>query len=77
MNKENKKLGMGLGALLSSKKDSAEGLVSLNISQLQPNKNQPRKNFNQKELDELAQSIKSQGLLQPIIVAFFPFISIL
>ena len=68
MNKENKKLGMGLGALLSSKKDSVEGLVSLNISQLQPNKNQPRKNFNQKELDELAQSIKSQGLLQPIIV---------
>ena len=68
MNKENKKLGMGLGALLSSKKDSADGLVSLNISQIQPNKNQPRKNFSPKELEELAQSIKSQGLLQPIIV---------
>ena len=59
---------MGLGALLQSKKDSKEGLVSINISQLKPNKNQPRKNFNQKELNELAQSIKSQGLLQPIIV---------
>jgi len=59
---------MGLGALLSSKKDSADGLVSLNISQIQPNKNQPRKNFSPKELEELAQSIKSQGLLQPIIV---------
>tara|TARA_B100001250_G_scaffold398627_1_gene407103 strand:+ start:299 stop:1132 length:834 start_codon:yes stop_codon:yes gene_type:complete len=68
VNKENKKLGMGLGALLSSKKDSADGLVSLNISQIQPNKNQPRKNFSPKELEELAQSIKSQGLLQPIIV---------
>ncbi len=71
MNKESKKLGMGLGALLQSKKDSKdskEGLVSISISQLKPNKNQPRKNFNQKELNELAQSIKSQGLLQPIIV---------
>ena len=68
MNKESNKLGMGLGALLQSKKDSKEGLVSINISQLKPNKNQPRKNFNQKELNELAQSIKSQGLLQPIIV---------
>ena len=71
MNKESNKLGMGLGALLQSKKDSKdskEGLVSISISQLKPNKNQPRKNFNQKELNELAQSIKSQGLLQPIIV---------
>jgi len=68
VNKENKKLGMGLGALLSSKKDSLDGLVSLNVSQLQPNKSQPRKSFNQKELEELSSSIKSQGLLQPIIV---------
>ena len=68
MNKENKKLGMGLGALLSTKKDFSEGLVNLNISQIQPNKNQPRKNFSQKEIEELSASIKSQGILQPIIV---------
>ena len=43
MNKENKKLGMGLGALLSTKKDSLLGLVMLNLSQIQPNKKQPRK----------------------------------
>ena len=68
MNKENKKLGMGLGALLSTKKDFSDGLVNLNISQIKPNKNQPRKKFNQKEITELATSIKSQGILQPIVV---------
>jgi len=68
VNKENKKLGMGLGALLSNKKDSPEGVLSVNISQIHPNKEQPRKKFNQKEIEELATSIKSQGLLQPIIV---------
>jgi len=67
MNKENNKLGRGLGALLSSKKESI-GLVSINVSQITPNKNQPRKKFNSKEIDELSTSIKSQGLLQPIIV---------
>ncbi len=68
MNKENKKLGMGLGALLSTKKELSDGLVNLNISQIKPNKNQPRKTFNQKETEELSASIKSQGILQPIIV---------
>ena len=68
MNKENNKLGMGLGALLSNKKNLSEGVLTLNISQIHPNKEQPRKKFNQKEIEELASSIKSQGLLQPIIV---------
>jgi len=68
VNKENNKLGMGLGALLSNKKNLSEGVLTLNISQIHPNKEQPRKKFNQKEIEELASSIKSQGLLQPIIV---------
>ena len=50
MNKE-KKLGMGLGALLSSKNET-EGVVKLNISQIYPNKQQPRKNFNQQSLEK-------------------------
>ena len=54
--------------LLSNKKDSSDNFVTLNISQIHPNKGQPRKKFNQEELEELASSIKSQGLLQPIIV---------
>ena len=70
MNKENK-LGMGLGALLSSSSNdniSNNGVQKINISQIIPNPSQPRKNFRDSELKELSNSIKSQGLIQPIIV---------
>ncbi len=70
MNKENK-LGMGLGALLSSSSNnntSNNGVQKINISQIVPNPSQPRKNFKDSELKELSNSIKSQGLIQPIIV---------
>jgi len=68
MNKENK-LGMGLGALLSTSKDTFEtGIKKINISQIIPNPSQPRKKFKDLELNELATSIKKQGLIQPIIV---------
>jgi ParB family chromosome partitioning protein len=69
MNKENK-LGMGLGALLSTPSDNKEsyGAQKINISEIQPNPSQPRKNFKENELAELATSIKNQGLIQPIIV---------
>jgi len=68
VNKENKKLGMGLGALLSTPKKESGGTKKINISNIHPNKLQPRKNFEEKEMLELANSIKSQGLIQPIIV---------
>ena len=68
MNKENK-LGMGLGALLSnSNNENSKGVKKINISQIQPNSSQPRKNFKEEDLIELASSIKAQGLIQPIIV---------
>ena len=69
MNSENKKLGRGLGSMFSSNpnKDKKD-LKYINISQIQANKNQPRKNFKQVELEELANSIKSKGVLQPIVV---------
>ena len=68
MNKDNK-LGMGLGALLSkSNKNNNSGIQKINISQIKPNPTQPRKNFEEKELNELANSIKNQGLIQPLIV---------
>ncbi len=70
MNKDNK-LGMGLGALLSTPKAKSlnkDGILKINISQIQPNSSQPRKNFKDPELNELAISIKTQGLIQPIIV---------
>ena len=70
MNKENK-LGMGLGALLSTKNNNSEsntGIQKINISQIIPNPSQPRKKFKDEDLKELSSSIKSQGLIQPIIV---------
>ena len=71
MNQESSKLGRGLSVLLSSK-DSAlsnsKDFKIVNITSLQPNKEQPRTTFNKNELEELANSIKSKGMLQPIIV---------
>ena len=68
MNKDNK-LGMGLGALLSTSNNIKEaGVKKINISQIIPNPSQPRKRFKESELNELATSIKKQGLIQPIIV---------
>lgn len=49
-------------------KTTGQGVVEVSISQLKANPDQPRKNFSQQELDELADSIKRNGLLQPILV---------
>jgi ParB family chromosome partitioning protein len=68
MNKENNKLGMGLGALLSTNDKNKNNTNKIDISKIYPNKKQPRKNFEEKELKELSESIKNQGLIQPIVV---------
>lgn len=49
-------------------KASGSGVVEVAISKISANPDQPRKNFSQQELDELADSIKRNGLLQPILV---------
>ncbi len=70
MNKENK-LGRGLSALLSSKTEESTNTKEykiINISSILVNKNQPRKRFDKNILNELAESIKKQGVLQPIVV---------
>ena len=68
MNKDNKKLGMGLGALLSPNNKKNNNINKIDISKISPNKKQPRKNFEQKEIEQLSYSIKNQGLIQPIVV---------
>ena len=45
MNAENKKLGRGLGSLLSSGNKEDKNFKFINISEIQANQNQPRKNF--------------------------------
>ncbi len=74
MNKENNKLGMGLGALLNNnnKNKNKNSTNKIDISKVYPNKKQPRKNFDEKEIKELSESIKNQGLIQPIIVRETP-----
>ena len=69
MNLENKKLGRGLDSLLSIDKNSEEkSFKNINITEIYANQKQPRKNFKKEELEELASSIKSRGVLQPIVV---------
>lgn len=66
-----KGLGRGLDALLSRNESSdipEESLQNLEISALQPGKYQPRTNMDQTALAQLADSIKAQGVMQPILV---------
>lgn len=45
-----------------------KGLTLLNINEVEPNREQPRKNFNEDALHELADSIKQHGIIQPLVV---------
>jgi ParB family transcriptional regulator, chromosome partitioning protein len=65
-----KALGKGLGALLPSVPAGAaeKTYMDLPIEEISPNKYQPRTNFNDESMNELAQSIKSDGVIQPVIV---------
>lgn len=67
-----KGLGRGLDALLSGNGNMSiaeeESWQNLEISRLQPGKYQPRTNMDQVALSELAESIKAQGIMQPILV---------
>lgn len=66
-------LGKGLDALfIDNNTGSAGSLMSLRIGDIEPNKNQPRDYFDQQALQELADSIKENGLLQPIVVRQIP-----
>ena len=66
-------LGKGLDALFGptpeeEKMQENDVLRNLKINEVEPNREQPRKRFDQESLEELAQSIKEYGLIQPIIV---------
>lgn len=69
MAKINKGLGRGLDALLSGGTDvkAGDSLRELEIAQLKPGKYQPRSRMDEESLNELASSIKAQGVIQPIL----------
>ena len=73
-------LGKGLDALFGGSPmeiqdeekeevESNENLKLLKITEVEPNRDQPRKNFKQESLEELAESIKTYGVIQPIVVS--------
>jgi ParB family chromosome partitioning protein len=62
-------LGRGLGALIPS---AASGLREIPVEAVRPNPNQPRSHFDPDDLDELAQSIREHGILQPVLVSEQP-----
>ncbi len=67
-----KGLGKGIGALLPTEgipETQKDSVVELKINDISPNSEQPRKRFNEEALQELADSIKENGVIQPIIVA--------
>ncbi len=61
-------LGKGLDTLFNENSTDNEGAVTLNINEIEPNRNQPRKDFSEEALNELADSIARHGLIQPIVV---------
>ena len=67
MDKVKKGLGRGLSSLIGETKVEHQK-NQLVISDLVPNKYQPRKIFNESNLEELTNSIKERGMIQPIIV---------
>jgi ParB family transcriptional regulator, chromosome partitioning protein len=66
--KRNKGLGRGLDALLGGESAPSTAPSMLSLTRLQPGKYQPRTKMNTESLRELAESIKVQGIIQPILV---------
>ena len=75
MAERKKGLGRGLGSLLKEEdlnitadKSTGEKVFYVDINKISPNKEQPRRNFDEEALNELADSIKQIGVIQPITV---------
>ena len=63
-----KGLGKGLGALITTADTGDTGVKEIRINDIEPNSGQPRKNFNDEKLTQLAESIKQHGVVQPLII---------
>lgn len=61
-------LGRGLESLFNENAESNEAAVEVRLSDIEPNRNQPRRDFDEEALSELADSISRHGLIQPIVV---------
>ena len=62
-------LGKGLGAIfMENESEDSNSTVTLKISEIEPNRDQPRRDFDDKALAELADSVSQHGVLQPLLV---------
>lgn len=61
-------LGSGLGALFDDNITDSVASQTLRMSEIEPNRSQPRKKFNDESISALAESIKQHGILQPLLV---------
>lgn len=63
-------LGKGLDALFfdNGSDEKKDGVTTVRLSEIEPNKGQPRKTFDEKALAELADSIREHGIIQPLLV---------
>lgn len=68
MNQKRKGLGRGLDALLGGEEPPRDASATLPVAQIRPGRYQPRTRMSQEALAELAASIRSQGLMQPVLV---------
>ena len=65
---KNRGLGRGIESIYDENSTYSDKIVTLNINEIEPNRNQPRKDFDEEALGSLAESIGQHGLIQPIIV---------
>lgn len=61
-------LGRGIESIFDENSTDSDKIVTLNINEIEPNRNQPRKDFDEEALNSLAESISQHGLIQPIVV---------
>lgn len=71
--KQQRGLGRGLNALLSDEvlngtEEKQDVIKKIDINDIEPNKKQPRKNFDEEELNDLSKSILEHGIIQPLVV---------
>ncbi len=65
---KNRGLGRGIESIFDENSTYNDKIVTLNINDIEPNRNQPRKDFDEEALSSLAESISQHGLIQPITV---------
>ncbi len=61
-------LGRGLDSLFNENAADSNGAVDIKLTEIEPNRAQPRKDFDEESLNSLAESIAKHGLIQPIVV---------